>query len=124
MQSTITRDFVVNNAIASFPMKEYPNYCGIEGGLMQNLSIKGSYSMRMLYQIQCMNDSLKSFLIKTEIMKRLISIYIYIYDNRDGGYTLSEETMEAMQIRNNYLADKITEVEYKRWCLEYNLRTV
>ena len=41
-----------------------------------------------------------------------------------GGYTLSEETMEAMQIRNNYLADKITEVEYKRWCLEYNLRTV
>lgn len=41
-----------------------------------------------------------------------------------GGYTLSEETMEARQIRNDYLADKITEAEYKRWCLEYNLRTV
>lgn len=41
-----------------------------------------------------------------------------------GGYTLSAETMEARQIRNDYLTDKITEVEYKRWCLEYNLRTV
>ena len=30
MQSTITRDFVMNNGVASFPMKEYPNYCGIE----------------------------------------------------------------------------------------------
>lgn len=41
-----------------------------------------------------------------------------------GGYTLSEETMEAMRIRNDYITDKITEEEYKRWCLEYNLRTV
>ena len=41
-----------------------------------------------------------------------------------GGYTLSAETMEARQVRNDYLEDKITEVEYKRWCLNYNLRTV
>ncbi len=30
MTSTIERDFVVKNDVASFPMKEYPNYCGIE----------------------------------------------------------------------------------------------
>lgn len=30
MTSAITRDFVVENGVASFPMKEYPNYCGIE----------------------------------------------------------------------------------------------
>ena len=30
MTSTIERDFVVKNGVASFPMKEYPNYCGIE----------------------------------------------------------------------------------------------
>lgn len=41
-----------------------------------------------------------------------------------GGYAFSEETMEAMRIRNDYISDKITEEEYKRWCLEYNLRTV
>lgn len=31
MTSTITRDFVVKDGIASFPMKEYPNWYGIEG---------------------------------------------------------------------------------------------
>jgi hypothetical protein len=31
MTSTIERDFIVKNGLASFPMKEYPNYCGIEG---------------------------------------------------------------------------------------------
>lgn len=30
MTSAITRDFVVENGVASFSMKEYPNYCGIE----------------------------------------------------------------------------------------------
>ena len=30
MTSTIERDFVVKDGVASFPMKEYPNYCGIE----------------------------------------------------------------------------------------------
>lgn len=30
MTSTIERDFIVKNGVASFPMKEYPNYCGIE----------------------------------------------------------------------------------------------
>ena len=33
-----------------------------------------------------------------------------------------KETMEAMRIRNDYIADKITEEEYKRWCMEYKYR--
>ena len=40
-----------------------------------------------------------------------------------GGYTLSQETMEAREIKRQYLADEITEEEYKSWCLKYNLRT-
>ena len=30
MTSIIERDFIVKNGLASFTMKEYPNYCGIE----------------------------------------------------------------------------------------------
>lgn len=37
-------------------------------------------------------------------------------------YTLSAETNEARQIKADYLADKISEAEYKAWCLKYNLR--
>lgn len=40
-----------------------------------------------------------------------------------GGYTLSEETIEAIEIKRQYLANEITEEEYKSWCLKYNLRT-
>ena len=36
-------------------------------------------------------------------------------------YTLSVETEEARQIKIDYLADKISEEEYKAWCLKYNL---
>ena len=36
-------------------------------------------------------------------------------------YTLSEETNEAREILHQYLHDKITEEEYKSWCLRYNL---
>ena len=39
-------------------------------------------------------------------------------------YSLSEETMEAREIKRQYLTDEITEEEYKSWCLKYNLRTV
>lgn len=40
-----------------------------------------------------------------------------------GGYTLSEETMEAIEIKHGYQEGKISEEEYKTWCLRYNLRT-
>lgn len=40
------------------------------------------------------------------------------------GYTLSEETMEAIKIKQEYQEEKISEAQYKTWCLKYNLRTM
>ena len=39
-------------------------------------------------------------------------------------YSLSDETLEALEIKNQYLSDQINEEEYKTYCLRYNLRTV
>ena len=36
-------------------------------------------------------------------------------------YSLSSETNEAREIKADYLADRITESEYKAYCLKYNL---
>ena len=36
-------------------------------------------------------------------------------------YSLSSETNEAREIKRQYLADEITEEEYKAYCLRYNL---
>lgn len=36
-------------------------------------------------------------------------------------YTLSPETNEARQVKDDYLHDRITEAEYKAWCMRYNL---
>ncbi len=36
-------------------------------------------------------------------------------------YSLSPDTNEAREIRQQYLNDEITEAEYKTWCLRYNL---
>ena len=36
-------------------------------------------------------------------------------------YTLSPETNEARQIKEEYLKGIISEEEYKAWCLRYNL---
>jgi hypothetical protein len=36
-------------------------------------------------------------------------------------YTLSEETLEALEVKHNYINEKITEEEYKAYCLRYNL---
>lgn len=36
-------------------------------------------------------------------------------------YSLSSETNEAREIKRQYLADEITEAEYKAYCLRYNL---
>ena len=36
-------------------------------------------------------------------------------------YTLSPETNEAREIKRAYIADEITEEEYKAYCLRYNL---
>lgn len=36
-------------------------------------------------------------------------------------YSLSAETNEARQVKIDYLAGKLTEEEYKAWCLKWNL---
>lgn len=36
-------------------------------------------------------------------------------------YSLSMETLEAVEIRKQYVRDLITEEEYKAYCLKYNL---
>ena len=42
---------------------------------------------------------------------------------RIQSYSLSEECLEAIQVKRDYAAGKISEEEYKAYCLEYNLRT-
>ena len=39
-------------------------------------------------------------------------------------YSLSTETLEAMKVKYDYINERISEEEYKRFCLNYNLRTV
>lgn len=36
-------------------------------------------------------------------------------------YSLSSETLEALEIKKRYLHDEISEEEYKAFCLRYNL---
>lgn len=36
-------------------------------------------------------------------------------------YSLSDNTLEALEIKKQYLNDEITEEEYKGYCLRYNL---
>ena len=42
---------------------------------------------------------------------------------RIKSYSLSAECLEAIQIKNDYVSGKISEEDYKAYCLEYNLRT-
>lgn len=39
-------------------------------------------------------------------------------------YALSDETLEALEIKKQYLNDEITEEEYKTYCLRYNIRNI
>ena len=39
-----------------------------------------------------------------------------------GGYTLGQDTEEAIEIKASYLNGDITESVYKAWCLRFNLR--
>ena len=42
---------------------------------------------------------------------------------RVKSYSLSAETLEAIEIKHDYQNGNITEAEYKDYCLKYNLRT-
>ena len=39
-------------------------------------------------------------------------------------YSLGADTLEAMKVKYDYINERITEEEYKGFCLKYNLRTV
>ena len=48
----------------------------------------------------------------------------YIMNGTDTSISIRTnniETIEAMEVQHNYLYDKITEEEYKSYCLRYNL---
>ena len=46
------------------------------------------------------------------------------FTRKINGYSLSEETLEAIKVKYDYINGKITEKEYKGFCLNYNLRTL
>lgn len=60
--------------------------------------------------------SMKDFLVMNPIDKDGRRKYAY-----HRPYSLSDETKEALEIKEQYLADEITEEEYKGYCLKYNL---
>ena len=39
-------------------------------------------------------------------------------------YSLSDETLESLEIKHQYLINEITEEEYKAYCLRYNIRNM
>jgi hypothetical protein len=44
------------------------------------------------------------------------------FQHRFKGYSLGQDTMEVVQMMRDYRADKVTEEEYKAFCLKYNLK--
>lgn len=98
MISTIERDFVVENGIASFPMKEYPNYCGIDDiGYISHgqwsdaeLEYKGK-----LYNEHVVSDVMwKRFIEEHPEKDKSYEFFSqYMYDHRDEIYELLEMEM-------------------------------
>lgn len=39
-------------------------------------------------------------------------------------YSLGSDTLESMKVKYDYINERISEEEYKGFCLNYNLRTV
>ncbi len=40
-----------------------------------------------------------------------------------GGYSLAQDTMDAVEIKRQYVSEEISEEEYKAYCLKYNFIT-
>ena len=97
MTSAITRDFVVENGVASFPMKEYPNYCGIEdiGFIVPtntwsdaHLEYKGK-----IYNKHVVSDPMYELFVDEYPEKdgNYEAFSQYMYDNKDEVYELLED---------------------------------
>jgi hypothetical protein len=96
MTSTIERDFVIKDGVASFPMKEYPNYCGIEDiGYIPH----GEWADAELeYKGKLFNENV----VSDAMWERFIEEFPdkdgdyeafnqYMYDNKDEVYKLLED---------------------------------
>lgn len=96
MISTIERDFIVKNGVASFPMKEYPNYCRIEDiGYISH----GEWSVAELeYKGKLFNENVVSDAMWERFIKEFPdkdgdyeAFNQYMYDNKDEVYALLED---------------------------------
>ena len=96
MTSTIERDFVVKDGVASFPMKEYPNYCGIED--IGYISHGEWADAELEYQGKLFNENV----VSDAMWERFIEEFPdkdgnyeafnqYMYDNKDEVYELLED---------------------------------
>ena len=61
--------------------------------------------------------AMKDFLVTNPVDKNGRRRYSY-----HRPYSLSDETLFFVKLKNDYLNDKISEEEYKAECLKYNLR--
>lgn len=106
MISTIERDFIVKDGAASFPMKEYPNYCGIEdigyishgewvdaeleyNGILHNASFTtGSMYKRFIEDFPEKDGDYEAF-------------SKYVYDHKDVVYEMLEWEANNYEIRSD-----------------------
>ena len=106
MISTIERDFIVKDGVASFPMKEYPDYCGIEDiGYISH----GEWSDAELeYKGILHNESFTA----DSMYKRFIEDFPekdgddeafskYVYDHKDVVYEMLEWEANNYEIRSD-----------------------
>ena len=103
MISTIERDFKVENGVASFPMKEYPNWYGIEGiGFIWH----GSWSDP---EIEYKGHRINSFIVEDTMWERFkeeceelgistneFDFDTYMGENAEYVYELIELAIESM----------------------------
>ena len=83
MTSTIERDFVVKNSVASFPMKKYPNYCGIED--IGYISHGEWADAELEYKGKLFNEEFPDKDGNYEAFSQ------YMYENKDEVYELLED---------------------------------
>ena len=96
MISTIETDFVVKDGVASFPMKKYPNYCGIED--IGYISHGGWADAELEYNGKLFNENT----VSDAMWERFIEEFPdkdgdyeafnqYMYNNKDEVYELLED---------------------------------
>lgn len=76
---------------------------------------------------KCINNNGKNYAAIEKIIARKSyrdyksTLAKYPKRKRFTGYSLAGDTLEAIEIKHDYIAGKITEEEYKAYCLKENL---